>query len=86
MKPLIPTGEEAWDVSFHFEFRGRAHVYTGTAEGSLSRGALKGEVKNENRRRTFRFTGTTEGGTFRGTHSEIEEGRQYGTGTLSLQG
>ena len=34
------TGENTWNVDFHFTFRGSPHTYSGTAEGSLSQGAL----------------------------------------------
>ena len=78
------TGENTWDVSFHFDFRGKGHIYEGTAEGSLTDGSLEGEVKNENRRRTFTFTGTTAGGQFEGTHAELEDGKPFDTGTLTL--
>ena len=80
------TGEQTWDVSFHFEFRGTSHVYTGSAEGSLSQGELRGQVKNENKRRTFLFSGTVKDGKFRGTHAETEGGRDHSTGTLTLSG
>ncbi|RMH18431.1 MAG: hypothetical protein D6696_13115 [Acidobacteria bacterium] len=83
---FTPTGDGTWEVSFHFTFRGRPHTYSGTAEGSLDDGPLEGTVKNENRRRTFTFQGTVEGGLFRGTHAEIEDGRAYRTGTLTLEG
>ena len=78
------TGEGTWDVSFHFEFRGRPHVYRGTAEGSLSQGELQGKVKNKGR--TFLFSGTVKDGKFRGTHAETEGGREQETGTLTLSG
>jgi hypothetical protein len=78
------TGEGQWDVAFHFKFRGRPHVYSGTAEGSLSEGELRGKVLNENRNRTFTFSGTFEDGTFRGTHNEIAGDREQSTGTLTL--
>ena len=80
------TGEQAWNVSFHFQFRGRPHVYRGTAEGSLSQGELQGKVKNENKGRTFLFSGTVKDGKFRGTHAETEGGREQKTGTLTLSG
>ncbi len=80
------TGEQTWDVSFHFQFRGRPHVYTGTAGGSLSQGELQGKVKNENKGRTFLFSGTVKDGKFRGTHAETEGGREQKTGTLTLSG
>lgn len=81
---FTPKDEGVWDVSFHFEFRGEKHIYTGTAEGSLTEGALKGEVLNETKRRTFTFEGAFDGGQFTGTHAEIREGNQRETGTLTL--
>ena len=63
---FTPSGEGEWDVSFHFSFRGRPHTYEGTAEGSLSQGALKGRVKNESGSRTFTFEGQFTDGEFRG--------------------
>jgi len=76
--------EGIWDVSFHFEFRGEKHVYTGTAHGSLTAGTLKGEVLNESKRRTFTFEGAFEDGKFTGTHAEMRDGKQFDTGTLTL--
>jgi len=83
---FTPTGDGAWDVTFHFEFRVKAHVYSGTAEGSLTEGSLSGKVFNENKKRTFLFTGSFEDGTFRGTHAEIHGDDRQETGTLSLEG
>jgi hypothetical protein len=80
---FTPTGEKAWDVAFHFDFRGK-HVYSGTATGSLMEGELSGKVFNEDKNRTFTFTGRFEEGKFRGTHSEIEDGAEEATGTLTL--
>ncbi len=80
---FTPTGEAAWDVAFHFEFRGK-HVYSGTAEGSLTAGELSGKVFNEEKNRAFTFRGRFENGTFRGTHAEIEDGQEEPTGTLTL--
>lgn len=74
-----------FDVSFYFEFRGEDHIYSGSAEGSLSEGKLAGEVKNEDKRRTFTFTGEfDEAGKFSGTHAEIGERGTFDTGTLTL--
>ena len=78
------TGEQTWEMSFLFEFRGRPHVYTGTAEGSLSQGELRGKVKNENRGRTFLFSGTVKDGKFQGTHAATEGVREQNTGTVTL--
>ena len=78
------AGEGEWKVAFHFKFRGDKHIYEGTARGSLSEGALKGTVKNENKRRTFTFEGSFEDGAFSGTHAEVDGSSEYSTGTLTL--
>ncbi|MEM7351565.1 MAG: hypothetical protein AAF657_12205 [Acidobacteriota bacterium] len=82
---FTPTGDGKWDVAFHFKFRGEPHVYEGQAEGSLTDGALHGEVRNENRQRTFTFKGTFADGVFNGTHREITRGRERDTGTITLK-
>lgn len=81
---FTPKGEKMYDVSFYFKFDGQNHVYSGTAQGSLDDGDLKGEVKNENKRRTFTFSGTCKKGTFSGTHSEIGRRGEHKTGTITL--
>lgn len=78
------TGEDRWDVAFHFRFDGRDRTYLGTAEGDLSEGTVEGTVFNENRRRTFIFEARVEGGEFRGSHAETTSGGETRTGTLSL--
>lgn len=79
----VETG--VWDVSFYFEFREKKHVYSGRAEGSLENGALKGEVQNENKNRTWRFKGICKKGAFSGTHVEMKrDGSEKQTGTLTL--
>jgi hypothetical protein len=80
------TGEGHYDVEFHFHFNDRDHVYAGTAEGSLTLGALEGKVFSEDKRRTFLFEGTVAGGKFEGTHAEILDKGEISTGTLSLGG
>jgi len=81
-----PTGENAWDVSFFFEFRGTPHTYTGTAEGNLVDGSLEGRVQNEDKRRTWEFSGSFEGETYQGEHWELigDQEKRRPTGTLSL--
>jgi hypothetical protein len=81
---FTPAGEDAWDVAFHFTFKGDAHVYSGTAQGALSTGDLSGKVRNENKRRTFTFAGQVEKGVFTGTHAEIKDDGQTDMGTLTL--
>jgi hypothetical protein len=82
---FTPTGESTFDVQFHFNFRGKDHAYTGTAEGSLREGALSGTVKNESKERTFNFEGSVADGVFTGTHSETGEAGDFDTGTLTLK-
>ena len=81
------TGEDRWDVAFHFRFRGRPEVFSGTATGNLSDGKLEGRVKNRNGSgpRTFTFRGEFENGTFRGKHAEVFGRRESSTGTLTLK-
>ncbi len=81
---FTPAGESKWDVSFHFDFRNEGHIYTGTAEGSLTEGPLKGEVKNENKKRTFIFSGKFTDGVFEGTHAEMRDGKELDTGVIKL--
>ena len=83
---FTPTGEGKWDVAFHFEFRGEPHTYTGTAEGTLQDGALKGRVLSDQRKRTYVFTGTFTDGEFHGTHAEIGDDGEHPTVTLTLKG
>jgi hypothetical protein len=80
------TGEGTWTVSFHFDYRKKPHIYTGTAAGSLTDGKLSGKVLNEDQSRTFTFEGTVENGAFRGTHAEVGGGEARKTGTLTLGG
>ena len=78
------TGEGTWDVSFHFDFRETPHTYTGVAKGSMS-GKLSGEVKNEDKKRTFSFEGEFKDGVFSGNHEELTPSRAGETGTLTLK-
>ena len=81
---FTPKGEGKYDVVFHFDFRG-PHTYTGTAEGSLKEGSLKGTVQNENKKRTWNFAGTFTNGQFEGTHEELRDGDKIDSGTLTLK-
>lgn len=82
---FTPTGEQTWDVQFHFEFRGEPHTYSGTAEGSLGDGTLRGTVLNESKQRTFTFLGEFTDGTFTGKHAERQGESDVATGTLELK-
>jgi hypothetical protein len=82
---FTPTGENTWNVSFHFTFRGDEHTYTGTAEGGLGDGSLSGTVLNETEKRTFTFTGEFAEGEFSGTHAERHGESDVDTGTITLK-
>jgi len=78
------AGEGKWSVDFRFAHGGDPHVYSGTAEGSLTGGALQGKVSNEGGGRQFTFQMKFEDGQFRGTHAELKGDREQPTGTLNL--
>lgn len=80
------TGDDQWDVDFHFVFRDEPHVYSGTAKGSLTEGALEGEVMSDgDEPRPFEFAGETADGVFKGTHgTKGDDAQETGTITLSL--
>jgi hypothetical protein len=78
------TGEDTWNVSFHFTFRDQPHVFSGTASGSLTEGQLRGEVFDDRKKRTFTFEGQVKDGKFEGSHAEIEGDRVQNTGTMTL--
>ena len=85
---FTPTGDNQWDVSFHFDWEDGPHIYSGTATGDLSGGDLKGAVEgdSEDRKMSFRFTGSFKDGTFTGTHAFLDkEGELRPTGTLTLR-
>lgn len=82
---FTPDGDGRWRGTFDFRFNRRPYSYSGTAEGRLSEGELRGRVKNETGRRTFTFRGEFENGRFSGTHSELRRGGERRTGTLTLE-
>ncbi|MEM7352189.1 MAG: hypothetical protein AAF657_15420 [Acidobacteriota bacterium] len=80
-----PTGESAWNVSFYFKFEEKDHIYSGTAEGSLTDGTLKGKVMSDgDKPRPFEFEGTFADGSFQGTHTGFRKGEPSPTGTMTL--
>lgn len=82
---FTPTGENTWDVAFHFDFRDEPHIYSGTAEGSLDKGSLKGKVMSDGDEPSpFTFEGEFVDGKFEGTHASTREEEPQDTGTLTL--
>ena len=82
---FTPTAESAWDVVFYFDWEDEPHVYSGTAEGSLSDGKLSGVVHNENKEYKFTFSGRFNEDKFEGTHQLIaKDGKAQEMGTLVL--
>lgn len=80
-------GKDDWSVSFYFQWEESPHIWSGTAKGSLSEGALEGEVESDGERKsTFRFSGSFENGVFNGKHSTLtQEGETRELGTLKLE-
>lgn len=81
---FTPAGDGTWTVAFHFEFQNQPHLYIGTAQGSLTNGPLRGEVKVDHPDATFVFEGTVTDGTFQGIHGELQGGEPVPAGTLTL--
>jgi hypothetical protein len=80
-----PTGDATWNVSFHFTFDEKDHVYSGTAEGSLTEGELLGHVMTDGEEPSpFEFKGTFADGSFTGTHMGFRDGEAEPTGTMTL--
>ena len=84
---FTPTGDNEWDVAFHFMWEGAPRVFAGTAVGSLTSGDLSGEVEDDREGReptVFRFSGAFEGETYHGKHGILQEGEYKSLGTLTL--
>ena len=84
---FTPSGDDAWNVAFHFVWEDEPHIYAGTATGNLKSGSLEGEVENdsEERKTTFRFAGNFEDGVFKGTHGALKDGELNELGTMELK-
>ena len=74
--------KDTYDVKFYFNWGKDQRVYSGSAEGTLKDGALKGTVKADNQDRTFTFDGSCKAAVFTGTHKETTRGSQD-TGTIT---
>lgn len=81
---FTPDGAGHWKVAFHFTFQGEAHVYSGTADGSLTNGSLAGRVQTDSGKGVFTFSGEFKDGKFQGSHARLTAGNEERTGTLSL--
>lgn len=80
-----PTGDETWNVSFYFSLDDEDHVYSGTAEGSLTEGELRGRVMTDGEKPApFEFEGKFVEGSFQGTHAGLRDGKKDPTGTMTL--
>lgn len=83
---FVPTGERKWDVSFTFKRGSKDYTWMGTAEGSLDKGTLSGQVRTDGRGRVFSFRGEFEDGTFHGRHFDGDDPFGDALGTLTLKG
>ena len=79
-------GDNRWKVAFEFTFRGKSHTYRGTAEGSLFKGSLEGEVRSS-RGAAYTFRGNCDGGVFNGEHFRYnpKSGDENLSGTLTFE-
>lgn len=83
---LTPSGEGTWEIAFRFDWEGEPHVFSGTAEGSLS-GELAGNVASDDPGHPlkFEFRGAFADGQFSGTHGYWNaKGDLIPSGTLTL--
>ncbi|MEM1182964.1 MAG: hypothetical protein AAGM22_31770 [Acidobacteriota bacterium] len=83
-----PTEDQGtWNVSFHFTFEGKDHIYAGTAKGNLGEGELAGEVMSDGDEPSpFVFEGAFTDGKFQGTHAGFRNGDRRPTGSMTLGG
>ena len=82
---FVKTADGKWTTTFYFTFGKRGkQVFKGTAEGSLEKGKLKGEVVE---RRKFVFEGEWKDGKFTGKTAEYFKGKDKPspTGTIELK-
>lgn len=78
------TAPGKYSVDFSFTWGDKAHVYKGTAEGSLSDGKLIGSVRADDQpNRQFGFNGTSVKGVFSGDHHEKRGNHEAGTGKIT---
>ena len=78
------TAPGKYSVDFSFTWGNKAHVYKGTAEGSLSDGKLIGSVRADDQpNRQFGFNGTSVKGVFSGDHHEKRGNHEAGTGKIT---
>ena len=84
VKAVFTKGDakNKFNVKFYFNWGKDQRVYSGTAEGDLKDGSLKGTVKADNQDRTFTFDGACKAAVFSGTHKETTRGTQD-TGTIT---
>ena len=83
---FTPEGDGAWSVKFYFDWEDGPHVYSGTCEGSLTDGSLKGDIVSDGEREMkFKFMGAFEDGTFSGTHGFVQDsGELSESGTITF--
>lgn len=84
---FTPADGGEWTVAFQFDWEDTAHVFDGSAKGSLTNGVLEGTAESDDQSHplSFRFQGTVTEGTFEGTHGYYtHDGSLKESGTLRL--
>ena len=83
---FTPSGTGEWMVAFQFDWEDEPHVFSGTAQGSLT-GDLTGNVASDDPGHPlkFEFKGAFLDGKFTGTHGYFNgKGELVDSGTLEL--
>ena len=78
------TGDDKWDIQFHFRFAGNNATWEGQAEGDLSDGGSISGTSGYGSRRWV-FSATIEDGVMRGKHTEIIGDKKEDTGTFEIK-
>ena len=73
-----------YKVDFSFKWGNKDHIYSGTAEGSLTNGKLVGNVRADDQpNRRFGFNGNSVKGVFSGDHHEKRGNHEAATGRIT---
>ena len=82
---FTPDGENKWKVVWTFKHKNKPHTYTGTVEGNLQNGPIKGESVNEGGKRKWKFEGAAKNGVIDCNHVELKGKREKKTGQFSIK-
>ena len=82
---LTPTGTNAWQVVWNFNWKQHPLTFTGTVQGDLRHGPVTGTGDMADGKRRFTFEGTAQDGAIKFEHYEVTKHKsRTGTGELRL--